>query len=230
MKSTGVIFDVDGTLADTNYLHVVAWARAFRDAGEDVAMADIHRLIGMGSDLLVEELVGHPNDDAADGHSRQFEDLVPEIRAFPRAGDLLAEVHRRGATVALASSASGPQLKAMLEAIDAPDGSIDHIVGADDVEHSKPEPDVFEAALEATGLDPADTLVVGDTVWDIQAADKLGLKVVGVVTGGIGRCDLEEAGAVAVYDDVAQLLEQLDRSPIARLLQAPTSTSTTSRS
>ena len=97
--TTGVIFDVDGTLADTNYLHVVAWARAFRDAGEDVAMADIHRLIGMGSDRLVEELLGHPDEKAVDGHSRHFEDLTSEVRAFPGAGDLLGEVHRRGATV-----------------------------------------------------------------------------------------------------------------------------------
>jgi HAD superfamily hydrolase (TIGR01509 family) len=226
MTQTGVIFDVDGTLADTNYLHVVAWARAFRDAGENVAMSDIHRLIGMGSDLLVEELVGHPDDEAADAHTTLFEDMMPEIRAFPRAADLLAEVHRRGATVALASSASESQLEAMLEAIDAPDGVIDHVTGADDVDHSKPEPDVFAATLEATGLDPADTLVVGDTVWDIKAAAKLGLKVVGVVTGGISRQELEEAGAIAIYDDVAHLLAELDDSPIARLLQAPTTTST----
>jgi HAD superfamily hydrolase (TIGR01509 family) len=230
MGSTGVIFDVDGTLADTNYLHVVAWARAFRDAGEDVAMADIHRLIGMGSDLLVGELVGHENDDAVAGHTKNFQDLMPEIRAFPRARDLLAEVHRRGAIVALASSASEEQLEAMLEAIAAPDGTIDHVVGADDVDQSKPAPDVFQAALDATGLDPDDALVVGDTVWDIEAAAKLGLRVVGVVTGGIGRQELEEAGAIAVYDDVAQLLDQLDRSPIARLLEAPGSTSTTSGS
>ena len=228
MGSTGVIFDVDGTLADTNYLHVVAWARAFRDAGEDVAMADIHRLIGMGSDMLVEELVGHENDDAVEGHGKLFGEMMPEIRAFPRAGDLLAEVHRRGAIVALASSANEEQLEAMLEAIAAPDGTIDHVVGADDVDQSKPAPDVFQAALDATGLDPSEALVVGDTVWDIEAAAKLGLKVVGVVTGGIGRLELEEAGAIAVYDDVAQLLVQLDRSPIARLLQAPGSTSTAS--
>jgi HAD superfamily hydrolase (TIGR01509 family) len=230
MSSTGVIFDVDGTLADTNYLHVVSWARAFRDAGEDVAMADIHRLIGMGSDLLVEELVGHENDDAVEGHTKLFKEMMPEIRAFPRAADLLAEVHRRGAIVALASSASEEQLEAMLEAIAAPDGTIDHVVGADDVDQSKPAPDVFRAALEATGLDPGDALVVGDTVWDIEAAGKLGLKVVGVVTGGIGRRDLEAAGAIAVYDSVAHLLDELDRSPIGRLLQAPTSTSTSSRS
>ena len=229
-KPAGVIFDVDGTLADTNYLHVVAWARAFRDAGEDVAMADIHRLIGMGSELLVEELLGHADDDAVDGHAKHFQELMPELRAFPRAGELLAEVRRRGGIVALASSASEEQLEAMLEAIAAPDGTIDHVTGADDVDQSKPAPDVFETALGATGLDPADALVVGDTVWDIEAAAKVGLRVVGVVTGGIGRRDLEAAGAVAVYDNVAHLLDELDRSPVGRLLQAPASTSTSSKS
>jgi HAD superfamily hydrolase (TIGR01509 family) len=230
MTKTGVIFDVDGTLADTNYLHVVAWARAFRDAGEDVAMADIHRLIGMGSELLVEELVGHANDKAADGHNRHFEDMMPEIRAFPQVGDLLAEVHRRGATVALASSANAEQLEAMLEAIDAPEGSIDHVTGADDVDHSKPAPDVFQAALDATGLQASETLVVGDTVWDIKAAAKVGLKVVAVITGGIARAELEEAGAIAVYDDVAHLLAELDDSPIGQLLGTRTGRSAADRS
>jgi len=220
MASTGVIFDVDGTLADTNYLHVIAWARAFRDAGEqDVPMSGIHHLIGMGSDMLVEELIGHGSDEASDGHSEHFRKLMAEIRAFPKAGELIAEVHRRGALVALATSASEDELDALLEAIDAPEGSIGHIVSSDDVDHSKPEPDVFEAALEATGLDPSDTLVVGDTVWDVKAAEKLGLKVVAVLTGGISRCHLEEAGAIAVYDDVAQILRELDRTPIGRLLQ-----------
>ncbi len=221
VTKTGVIFDVDGTLADTNYLHVVAWARAFRDAGEDVAMADIHRLIGMGSDLLVERLLGRPDVKVEDGHSRHFRDLMPEVRSLPGAAHLLAEVHRRGAVVALASSANSEQLDAMLKAVCAPDGSIDHVVGADDVDQSKPEPDIFVAALETTGLDPDQAIVVGDTVWDVEAAAKVGLRVVGVTSGGISRQELEDAGAVAVYDDCARILDDLDGSPITRLLQVP---------
>jgi len=126
MAASGVIFDVDGTLVDTNYPHVLAWSRAVRDAGEDAPMSSIHRLIGMGSDLLVEHLLGHPSEAAAEGHPRHFRELMPEIRAFPGAGDLLAEVHRRGGVVALATSADEEQLDAMLETIGAPDGVIGH--------------------------------------------------------------------------------------------------------
>ncbi len=220
LTKRGVIFDVDGTLADTNYLHVIAWARAFREAGEDVNMADIHHLIGMGSDLLVARLIGREDEKAVDGPSRFFRDFVPEIRALPGAADLLVEVHRRGAMVVLASSANSEQLEAMLKAVDAPDGTIDHVVGADDVDRSKPEPDIFAAALDASGLDPGDAIVVGDTVWDIEAAEKLGLRVVGVASGGISRCQLDDAGAVAVYDDCADLLGDIDASPLALVLRA----------
>lgn len=218
MRPTGVIFDVDGTLADTNYLHVVAWARAFHEAGEVVTMARIHRLIGMGAEQLVEALLGRPRDDIAHGHTRHFRRLIPEIRAFPGGAELLAEVHRRGKVVALASSANSEQLEAMLEAIGAPEGVVDHVVGKDDVGRGKPDPDIFAATLERTGLDAGRAVVVGDTAWDVKAAEPLGLAVVGVSAGGISRGELEEAGAVAVYDDVAALLADLDRSPIGRLL------------
>jgi HAD superfamily hydrolase (TIGR01549 family) len=218
MPTPAVIFDVDGTLVDTNYLHTLAWARGFRDAGETVSMSAIHRLIGMGSDQLIEELVNHESEEASDGHTAQFEKLMPEIKAFPDAAEILDEVHTRGAKVVLASSASESELDAMLEAIDPVEGSIDHIVKKDDVEESKPAPDIFRAAIEGAELDPKSSLVVGDTVWDIEAAKKCDLAVVGILTGGISRQELEEAGAIAVYEDVAQLLRELDDSPIAELL------------
>ncbi len=218
MPSCAVIFDVDGTLVDTNYLHTLAWSRGVRDAGETVSMSAIHRLIGMGSDQLVEELLGHESDEASDGHSRHFKKLMPEIEAFPGASDLLEEVHRRGAKVVLATSASEHELEAMLEAVDAPDGSIDHVTKKDDVEHSKPAPDIFEAAMKKMDLVPEQTLVVGDTPWDVEAAAKLGVKTVCVLTGGSTAEQLKDAGAIAVYEDVAELLAELDDSPVGKLI------------
>ena len=214
-----MIFDVDGTLVDTNYLHTLAWFRGFRDAGEVVSMSAIHRLIGMGSDQLVEDAIGRESDEASDGHTRHFEELMEEIVAFPKASELLDEVHRRGATVVLATSAAEDELEVMLEELDAPDDAIDHVTNKDDVEESKPAPDIFEVALDSTGLDAEQVLVVGDTVWDVKAAAKCGLKVVAVLTGGISRAELEEAGAVSVYEDVAELLRELDNSPIGALLK-----------
>lgn len=216
----GVIFDVDGTLVDTNYLHVLAWARAVHDAGETASMAKIHQLMGMGSDQLVERLLGRPHDEVADGHKAHFEKLMEEIRAFPGAKDLLSEVHRRGAKVVLATSASDDQLAAMLEALALPDGIVDHRTNKDDVEQSKPAPDVFATALKDSGLSPDRAVVVGDTLWDIEAASDCGLRVVAVLTGGIARNALEEAGAIAVYEDPVDLLEHLDESPLAELLDS----------
>jgi HAD superfamily hydrolase (TIGR01549 family) len=218
MPSPAVIFDVDGTLVDTTYLHTLAWARGAREAGETVSMSAIHRLIGMGSDHLVKELLGHESEEASQGHTRHFEKLMDEIRAFPAAAELLEEVHRRGATVVLATSASEDELEAMLSALGAREGTIDHVTKSSDVDQSKPSPDVFQAALAAAGLDPDTTIVVGDTVWDVEAAGQCRLRMVGVRTGGISRQELEEAGAIAVYDDVAQLLAELDGSPLAELL------------
>ncbi|MBW3644555.1 MAG: HAD family hydrolase [Actinobacteria bacterium] len=218
ISTYGVIFDVDGTLVDTNYLHTVAWARAVRDAGEVAPMYRIHRLIGMGSDQLVEKLLGHPSEAASDGHTRHFEKLMAEIQAFPSSKDLLEEVHRRGAKVVLATSASQDQLNAMLEELAVPDGVIGHMTNKENVEQSKPAPDIFSAALEGAGLEPEQAIVVGDTVWDIEAASQSGLRVIGVLTGGTTRHQLEEAGAVAVYDDPADLLAHLDDSPIGQLL------------
>jgi HAD superfamily hydrolase (TIGR01509 family) len=218
--SSGVIFDVDGTLVDTNYLHVLAWSRAVHDAGETASMAEIHQLLGMGSDQLVERMLGRPNEEVADGHKAHFRKLTAEIRALPGARDLLSEVHRRGAQVVLATSASEEQLEAMLDALALPDGVVDHRTNKDDVEESKPAPDIFVAAMRESGLEPERCLVVGDTVWDVEAATECGLRVVGVLTGGIGGGALERAGAIAVYQDVGDLLEHLDDSPLAELFDA----------
>lgn len=207
-----VLFDIDGTLVDTNYLHALAWRRVFLDHGlPEIGTARIHRLVGMGSDELLETLFDRPRPELKPERARHFEALKPEIRAFPRAGDLLRAVHDRGGRVVLATSAEKNDLEALLVAIDA-DEAIDAVTSAGEVDAAKPAPDLFCVALEEAGTAPEATVVVGDTVWDVQAADRAGLRCVGVTSGGITRAELLEAGAVAVYDDVAQLLDRLDES------------------
>ncbi|MDP9403298.1 MAG: HAD family hydrolase [Actinomycetota bacterium] len=212
-----VLFDIDGTLVDTNYLHTVAWWRALRDAGEDVSMSEIHPLIGMGSDKLLEHLIGEERDGLRDAHAEQFSRLKAEVRAFPGARELLTRVAGRGAQVVLATSSQEADLAELLAAIDA-DDAITEIVHGDEVEASKPAPDIFATALDKLGLVSASTMVVGDTRWDVEAASKLGIDTVAVLTGGSTRRDLEEAGAAAVYLNVADLLDHLDDSPLSRLL------------
>ena len=212
-----ILVDVDGTLVDTNYFHTVSWWRAFQGIGEQVPMSSIHPLIGMGSDQLISRLLGRESDEASDGHSKEYEPFKKEIKAFPGAADLLRELSKRGARVVLATSSDEKDLDRLREAVGA-DDAIDEAVSKGDVEHSKPAPDIFEAALKKFDLDPERTLVVGDTRWDVEAAAKLGLQVVCVLTGGSTREQLEEAGAVAVYEDVAELLAELDDSPVSKLL------------
>ena len=214
-----VIVDVDGTLVDTNYFHTVAWWRAFQDLGEEVAMSRIHPLIGMGSDQLVHRLIGRESEEASEGHSRHFEPFKDDIRAFPAAEQLLETLAGRQARVVLASSASEDDLQRLREVVGAEE-AIEGALSKGDVDHSKPSPDVFEAALEKFGLDRKRTLVIGDTTWDVEAAAELGLGVVCVLTGGSTVEQLEAAGAVAVYQDVAELLDRLDESPLGKLLEA----------
>ena len=224
MTSTkpAVLFDLDGTLLDTNYFHTVSWWYALREAGEDIAMARIHPLIGMGSDQLLEDLLGEEREGLSDVHADYYKPYKDELlHAFPRAADLLAAVAEKGTQVVLATSSKEEDLDKLLEALGADDDVIAEIVHGDMVGSSKPAPDIFAVALEHLDLDPEQTMVVGDTPWDIEAASKLGIKVVTVLTGGHARHGLEEKGALAVYEDVAELLENLDDSPLARLFQQP---------
>ena len=214
-----VLFDVDGTLVDTNYLHAVAWWQAFQDIGEDVPMSKIHPLIGMGSDQLVERLIGRESEEASDAHSKRYEPFKDLIKAFPEAAELILETDRRGARVVLATSSSEKDVARLREAIGVGDDVVDHVVSKSDVEESKPAPDIFASAVKHLSLDTERTIVVGDTPWDVEAADKLGIECVCVLTGGASREQLEEAGAAAVYEDVAQLLAKLDESPLGDFLR-----------
>lgn len=213
----GVLFDVDGTLVDTNYLHTLAWWRAIVDVGEWAPMNAIHRLVGMGGDHLLEELFGRELSGASEARSTRYAELIDDARAFPRASDLLQRVHDLGLRVVLASSAPRDELEAMTALLGG-DDCIDAATSADDVDGSKPSPDVFQAALRVGGVDPERALVVGDSVWDVQAARSAGLGCVGVESGGFSAHELREEGAVAVYRDVAELLAQLRVGPLSALL------------
>jgi HAD superfamily hydrolase (TIGR01509 family) len=210
-----VLFDIDGTLVDTNYLHAVAWRRGFHEAGFDVPTAWIHHRVGMGAGRLMEGLIGEERDDVKQGWRRHFDALKPEIRAFPGAEALLREVHSRGIRVVLASSSEESDLDALLAALGA-DDVIDCVTSAGDVGEAKPSPEVFEVAIQKASCDPDRTVVVGDSVWDVLAAKKAGLPCVCVLTGGIAAGVLLEAGAVAVYRDVEELHAELDRSRLVR--------------
>ncbi len=213
----GILFDVDGTLCDTNYLHAVAWARGIRDAGENAEMAVLHRHIGMGSDHFTEAVLGHDNEEASEGHSNHWKAMWSETVAFDGAAQLLRTVHEKGLTVVLASSANPEELDMLRKAISAED-VIDHATSAGDVKASKPEPDIFLAAMEKAGLTPDKTIVVGDSVWDVEAAKRAGVPCIGVLCGGFSEAELRDAGAIEIYENPRDLLRQLDKSAISRLV------------
>ncbi|MER5452851.1 HAD family hydrolase [Streptomyces sp. NPDC002766] len=213
------VFDVDGTLADTNHLHVVAWWEALRQAGHDIPMHAVHRSIGLGSEDLVARLLGERRDKDQDAelsaaHKALYGQYFDRLPAFKDAGRLLRRLDHDGWQVVLATSASGPELSALRRAISA-DDAITATASADDVEEGKPAPEPVEHALELAGVPPERAVFVGDTVWDMRAGSRAGVRCVGVLCGGIPRRDLEEAGAEAVYDDPAHLLASLKDGPFA---------------
>jgi HAD superfamily hydrolase (TIGR01509 family) len=216
-RAPGVLFDVDGTLLDTNYLHVLAWTRALRRCGyADIGMADVHRAIGIDSAGLVHRLTGAGSEDGdsselTDAHSQEYQELRAEVRAFPLAGELVRRCHDAGLTVVLATSGRAADLDWMLPAIGAED-AITGAVTADDVSQGKPSPDLQSTAMTKFGLDPDRTVAVGDTVWDIESAGRAGLSCLALECGGIAREALESAGARHVYHDPADLFNGFDDS------------------
>ncbi|MEU0052357.1 HAD family hydrolase [Streptomyces sp. NPDC006309] len=211
------VFDVDGTLVDTNHLHVVTWWEAFRQAGHDVPMHAVHRAVGLGSEDLVAHLLGDDRDKKQDSalsaaHKALYGQYFDRLPALPGAADLLRRLRGDGWTVVLATSASGAELGALRRAIGA-DDAITDTASADDVREGKPAAEPVEHALELAGVPASRAVFVGDTVWDMQAGSKAGVRCVGVLCGGLPRADLEEAGAEAVYADPADLLDRLAESP-----------------
>lgn len=218
-KASGVLFDVDGTLVDTTYLHTVSWWEALRQADRPVPMATIHRAIGMGSDKLLDHLLGPERDRSGDrtlrdAHDTLYGEYWERLQPLPRAAELLRACAERGLRVVLATSAAEHEVGALRRAL-AADDVIDAVTSSADAAESKPAPDILVAALEQSGLAAARTVFVGDSVWDVAAAGKLGIPCVGLTCGGTSRGELAGAGAVAVYEDPAALLDALADSPLA---------------
>jgi HAD superfamily hydrolase (TIGR01509 family) len=213
------LFDVDGTLVDTTYLHAVTWWEAFRQAGHRVPMADVHRTVGMGSDRLVERLLGEDRDRDQDAalsaaHKALYAEYWPRLAPLEGAAELLRECAGRGWTVVLASSASAEELAALRAAVGADDAVAD-ATSADDVAGSKPAPDLVEQALERAGVPAGRAVFVGDTVWDVAACERAGVPCVGVLSGGISEPELRAAGAAQVFRGPAELLARIDGSLLA---------------
>lgn len=215
-RRPGILFDVDGTLVDTNYLHTLAWSRALDDAGEWAPMNAIHRLIGMGGDQLVPDLLGHDSPRAVQARPRRYRELLGDARAFPGASQLLRHAHDSGLAVVIATSSPAEELTALLKVLDA-DDAIDAQTNGDDVQDSKPSPEVFLTAMKAASIESARALAVGDSIWDIQAARAAGIGCVAVESGGFSQHELSEAGALHVYRDVKEILDQFETSPLAAL-------------
>ena len=212
-----IFFDIDGTLVDSNRLHVEAWVEAFAEAGHEIDRERIAGQIGKGADNLVPELIPGADEKTAetlgDAHGRIFKNrYLDRVRPFPQARALVERAHAAGRLVALASSASEEELKHYCTLLDLAD-LVDVATTIDDVGNSKPAPDIFSVALKKAGLDAADVIVVGDSPFDMQAAAKAGMAAVAVRSGGFSDDAL--TGAVAIYDDASALLAGFDASPLA---------------
>jgi len=219
MPAPVVLFDIDGTLTDTNVLHAVAWWRAFAEHGHDVPSTKVLKLIGASSSHLMERCIGEADDAVKDTWSERFDELVPEIRAFPGAAELLAAVRAGGAKAVLATSSPGELVEHHLRALGIDEGDVDGLTTDSDVERAKPDPEVFTTALAAAGGSPDRAVVVGDTGWDVEAALAAGLSTVAVRSGGWTAAELTDAGAIEVHDTVRDLLARLDTSAIGDLLR-----------
>ena len=217
---SAALFDVDGTLVDTNYLHAVTWWEAFRQAGHQVSMAEIHRSIGMGSGQMIDKLLPADRDKDADAdirtaHSTLYGTYWSRLQPLPGAADLLRACKGRGLAVVLASSADEAEFKVLRAVLDAED-AIDAVTFSGDVETSKPAPDLVQVALDKIGVAAGQAVFVGDTVWDVEACRKAGVRCIGVLSGGVSRDELTSAGAAEVYRDPADLLTAFSASALGR--------------
>ncbi len=218
--SAAVLFDIDGTLIDSNYLHIHAWCRAFNDVGLAVESWRTHRSIGMDGSRLVEFLTGDAEDDVQeqvkDLHLRYFEESAPLLRRLPGARELLERIHSLDLQIVLATSASEDELSLLRDVLDS-DDLVSATTSSKDVDVAKPEPGIIEVALDRAGVDADHAVYVGDAVWDVVACKNAGVPSIGVLSGGVSREELKSAGAEQVFDNTRELCERIADSRIATL-------------
>jgi HAD superfamily hydrolase (TIGR01509 family) len=218
--SPAVLFDMDGTLVDSNYLHVHAWTRAFHDVGIAVESWRIHRSIGMDGARLLQTLSGDADDDtqkrAKDLHLRYLREAAPLLRRLPGARELLERVRSLDLQIVLATSSSEEELALTRPVLDCED-LLTAATSSKDVDVAKPEPTIIKVALQRAGADAGDAVYVGDAVWDIVACDRAGVRAIGLLSGGVSRDELENAGAEAVFENPRELADHLDDTCIAAL-------------
>jgi phosphoglycolate phosphatase-like HAD superfamily hydrolase len=214
-----VIFDIDGTMLDSVDLHAKAWHEAFARFGREVPYDKIRSQIGKGGDQLMPVFLSQPEleefgKELEHYRGTLFKDtFLPQVRPFPRVRALFSRLAHDQKQVAVASSAKGDELAHYLKLAEVED-LLSAKVSSDEVERSKPHPDIFEAALgQLNGTSSESALVVGDTPYDIEAANKAGMRTVAVTCGGFAEEDLRHAGAIAIYRDLADILENYENSP-----------------
>ena len=212
------ILDIDGTLVDTNYQHAIAWYRALRQHHQLVPIWRIHRHIGMGGDQMVAALCGDEveerhGEDIRAAEKALYMAMIEEVEPFAGARDLIVDIKDAGHTVVLASSAKEDEVDHYLDLLDARELCDDWTSSAD-VEETKPAPDLVEAALEKSGADPSEAIMIGDTPWDVEAAQKAGVRTITVMTGGFSEAELRETDAIAVFDSIEALRTGLDHTPL----------------
>src|SRR4051795_8773906 len=211
------ILDIDGTLVDTNFHHAIAWFRAFRQHDIVLPIWRIHRHIGMGGDQMIAALCGdkteeEQGDDIRDTEKVLYSELIGEVQPLRGARELIEDLKGRGHPVVLASSAKEDEVDHYLDLLDARELADGWTTSAD-VEETKPQPDLVQAAIEKAG--GGDAVMLGDTPWDVKAAKAAGVPTVAVLTGGFSEQELREAGAVAVFDSIVALRERLADTPFA---------------
>jgi HAD superfamily hydrolase (TIGR01509 family) len=219
-EPTIAVLDVDGTLVDSNYQHALAWYRALRSLGETFPVWRLHRLIGMGGDQLVlslggEELEERIGEQARKRQGEEVDQMIGEVAPLPGARDLLLAIKERGHRLVLASSGQQRHVDLALDLLDARDIA-DAWTSSADAEKTKPAPDLLQVALTKLGApEDASSVMVGDSVWDIEAAKNAGMPAIAVRSGGFGDDELRDAGAIAIFDTPGDLAKALDDTPLA---------------